>query len=124
MKITKFEEVIAWQKSQDLAANIYHLFKGSQNYSFKDQIIRASISISNNIAERFDRGSNKQFLYFIFVSKSSCSEVKSMLYLAIKCEILLPEIANSLIAKCDEVNRIIFGLINWLKKNEWNHSKI
>ena len=50
MKITKFEEIIAWQKGQDLAVDIYSLFSNLKDYSFKDQIQRASVSISNNIA--------------------------------------------------------------------------
>ena len=115
MKITKFEEVLAWQKAQNLATHIYSIFKNSREYSFKDQIFRASISISNNIAEGFDRGSSKQFLYFITVSKASCSEVKSMLHLAVKCEILDKSLALKLIENCDEINRMLFGLISWLK---------
>ena len=48
MTIQKFEDVIAWQKSQDLAVKIYHLFNGLKDFGFKDQICRAVVSISNN----------------------------------------------------------------------------
>ena len=55
MKIERFEEIIAWQKAQDVAVDIYFSFSNAKDYSFKDQICRASVSISNNIAEGFDR---------------------------------------------------------------------
>lgn len=70
MKILKFEDIIAWQKAQDLAVAIYQAFEHSRDYSFKDQIQRASVSISNNIAEGFDRGSQKEFIRFLYISLS------------------------------------------------------
>ena len=52
------------KKAQDLAVAIYQVFELSRDYSFKDQIQRASVSISNNIADGFDRGSQKEFIRF------------------------------------------------------------
>ena len=65
MKFNKFEEIIAWQKAQELALQIYELTKENKDFSFNDQIRRAAISISNNIAEGFERKSNKEFTYFL-----------------------------------------------------------
>jgi len=59
MKFERFEDIIAWQKAQELALNIYEMFKSNEDFSFKDQIQRASISISSNIAEGFERKSTK-----------------------------------------------------------------
>lgn len=85
MTIQRFEDIIAWQKAQDLAVKIYGEFGYSRDFSFKDQICRAVVSISNNIAEGFDRNTtSKEFVRFLLISKGSCAEVKSMLYLAIK----------------------------------------
>ena len=111
MSINKFEDLIAWQKSQNLAVAIYNQFKKSQEFSFKDQIIRAVISISNNIAEGYDRGTKKDFIRFLFISKASASEVKSMLYLSNKLNIVEKEEAIILLNECDEVCKIIGGLI-------------
>lgn len=82
MKISKFEDLIVWQKSQDLAVLVYSLFKGNKDFSFVNQITRASVSISNNIAEGFDRKSNKEYIQFLYIALGSNSETKSMLYLA------------------------------------------
>ena len=67
MKIFKFEDLIARRKGQDLAVEIYHAFEHSRDYGFKDQIQRAAVSVSNNIAEDFDRGSNKEFIRFLYI---------------------------------------------------------
>ena len=64
MRIERFEDVIAWQKAKGLAVLIYMLFESSKDFGFKDQIQRAAVSIMNNIAEGFERKSNKEFAYF------------------------------------------------------------
>lgn len=110
MSITKFEHLVAWQKSQDFAVSIYKNFNSIKDFSFKDQIQRAAISISNNIAEGFDRGSKKEFVRFLYISVASGSEVKSMLYLAPKLSLLSEEKSSELIKDCEEVCRIINGL--------------
>lgn len=115
MQIIKFEDIIAWQKAQDLAVEIYSVFNSSKDFSFKDQICRATVSISNNIAEGFDRSSNTDFKRFLFISLASCSEVKSMLYLAERLNYLEKEDAEQLQMKCVEISKIISGLIKSLK---------
>jgi len=65
MIISKFEDIISWQKSKELTLLVYELFKDNRDFSFVDQIRRASVSIMNNIAEGFERKSNKEFIYSI-----------------------------------------------------------
>jgi four helix bundle protein len=111
MKIKRFEDIIAWQKAQDLTVEIYSLFKGLKDYSFRDQVCRASVSISNNIAEGFDRSSLIDFKRFLYISLSSCSEVKSMLYLAERLNYIDEKNRNLLINQAAEVSMILTGLI-------------
>lgn len=82
MKIEKFEDIIAWQKSKDLVLNIYNLFSDNKDYSFCNQIQRASVSVMNNVAEGYERGTKKEFKHFLFIAKGSCAEVRSMLYIS------------------------------------------
>lgn len=114
MKIQKFEDIIAWQKSQDFAVVIYKLFNSSKDFGFKDQIQRASVSISNNIAEGFDRMSDKEFVRFLYIALASCSEVKSMLYLSEKLGYNSKEETALLIENANEISKIIRGLIKSL----------
>jgi four helix bundle protein len=111
MAIQKFEDILAWQKGQDLAAEIYQLFQNSRDFGFKDQITRAAVSISNNIAEGFERGSNADFSRFLYFSLGSCSEVKSMVYLAEKLKYLSIIQRDQIISQATEINKIIYGLI-------------
>ncbi len=114
MAIQKFEDIIAWQKGQDLAVEVYALFRDSRDFGFRDQICRATVSISNNIAEGFDRSSNADFRRFLYISSASCSEVKSMLYLAERLNYLNKEKANTLRLQCIEISKILSGLIKSL----------
>ena len=116
MAIEKFEDIKAWQKAQDLAVEIYSIFGTFKDFGFKDQICRAVISISNNIAEGFNRSSNADFMRFLYISLASCSEVKSMLYLAERLKYLNLEKRNQLIKSATEVSKIITGLIKSLKQ--------
>lgn len=76
-----FEEIVAWQKAIDLSAAIHMKFKDHKDFAFRDQIHRAAISVSNNIAEGFDRGSNADFRRFLRIARGSCNEVRSMVIL-------------------------------------------
>ena len=120
MKIKRFEEIIAWQKGQDLAVEIYNIFSKIRDYGFKDQILRAVVSISNNIAEGFERNSDNEFIRFLNISKASCSEVKSMLYLSKRLNYIEQERAEELIKQCSEISMIIYGLIKSIKKTTVN----
>ena len=123
IKILKFENLIAWQKGQDLAVAVYEAFKHSKDYGFNDQIQRAAVSISNNIAEGFDRGSSKEFIRFLNIAISSCNEVKSMLYLSSRLKHLSEDQSKQLILKSEEVIRIIRGLIKSIYAKVMNESK-
>lgn len=82
MKIERFENIIAWQKAKKLTIAIYSLFQECKDYGFRDQICRAAVSIMNNIAEGFERQTNKELKQFLFIAKGSSGEVRSMLHLA------------------------------------------
>ena len=114
MRFRRFEDIVAWQKAQDLAVEIYDNFGNSKDYGFKDQITRASVSISNNIAEGFERGSDAEFLRFLRYSRTSSNEVKSMVYLAERLRYIDLEKKEFLILMIDEIGRIIYGLMKSL----------
>jgi four helix bundle protein len=84
VKYERFEQLPAWQASIELAAETY-AFTGTRafrgQHSLRDQIERAAVSISNNIAEGFERGSNQELLAFLYIVRGSAGEVRSMLCL-------------------------------------------
>ena len=116
MKIRCFEDAIAWQKGQQLAVWVYQTFGQTKDFSFRDQICRAAVSVSNNFAEGFDRGSDRDFLKFLFIARGSNSEVKSMIHLALKLHIIDKNVHQNGIDQCEEVGKILNGFISALLK--------
>ena len=85
-KSRTFEDLQVWQKAIALAKSIYHLTANneglSQDYGLVDQLRRASVSTSANIAEGFERKSKKEYLRFLSIAKGSVGEVRSLLRVA------------------------------------------
>ncbi len=117
MRIYHFEEIEAWKKSQIVAIKIYNLLQINVDYGFKNQIQRASVSISNNIAEGFERGSDADFRRFLFISLGSCSEVKSMMYMALQLNYVSQKDANQLQKDLVEISIMLKSFIRVLDKN-------
>jgi S23 ribosomal protein. len=117
-KIEKFEDIQAWQKARELVKIIYRLTsEGSfgKDYSLKDQIRRASVSIMSNIAEGFSRQADKEFIQFLHVAKGSASEVQSQLYVALDLKYISEATFKELYALSEETIRLVSGFIRYLK---------
>ena len=114
MKITQFEDIVAWQKAKELTTSIYNAFKECRDYSFRDQICRASVSIMNNIAEGFERQSNNEFKRYLYIAKGSSGEVRSMLYLANELQYIPTGTYQQLHEKSYEIARMLSGFIKKL----------
>ena len=114
MKVEKFENIIVWQKAKDLTLLIYKYFKNNWDFSFKDQIQRAVVSIMNNIAEGYERIGNKEFKKFLYIAKGSCGEVRSMLYLALDLHYISKEEFNELYNLSVEISKMLSGFIKTL----------
>ncbi len=112
--IEKFEDILSWQKANILIVSIYKVFNLSKDYSFRDQIQRAAVSIANNIAEGYERRGNKEFRQFLFISKGSCGEVRSMLYLALELGYINKGEFNNFHKQTVEIARMLSGLIKTL----------
>lgn len=113
-KIEKFEDIIAWQKSKELTSFIYKIFKNTRDFSFKDQIQRAVVSIMNNIAEGYERRGDKELSKFLFIAKGSCGEVRSMLYLALELGYMNQTDFKKAYELTIEISRLLSGFIKAL----------
>lgn len=117
MHIKRFEDIIVWQKSQELAVLIHLKFKYCKDLSFRDQIFRATLSISNNIAEGFDRETDKELIRYLYIAKGSTAEVRSMLYLAEKLDYLTKEEFKLTHEKSNEISKMLFSFIKKLSNS-------
>ncbi|NPA66972.1 MAG: four helix bundle protein [Chlorobi bacterium] len=114
MKIEKFEDILSWQRSRKLVISVYEIFKDHKDFGFKNQIEKAAVSVMNNIAEGFERKSNNEFKYFLFVAKGSAAEVRSMLYLAKDLNKIKKENFENLYKLTIEISKLLSGLIKTL----------
>ena len=117
--ISKFEDIIAWQKARVLTREIYSTTRSmpfARDYGLSGQIQRATTSIMANIAEGFERNRPKEFHQFLSVAKSSCAEVRSHLYVALDAGYISEERFIQLQDCAVEVGRIIGGLRREVEK--------
>lgn len=114
MVIQRFEDVIAWQKAKLLVVEIRKEFANVSERSFKDQIFRASLSTMNNIAEGFDRGTDKELKYFLHIARGSNAEVRSMLIAAGEIRYISKIKAMELVELSEEISKILSGFIRSL----------
>lgn len=119
MAFRSYTEIKCWQDASLLFQEIHALFNSSRElnneFAIKDQIMRASLSVMNNIAEGFGRFSNKEFLRFLNIARGSCYEVESMVY-AIKTIGLISEAdCIRLLKVCNSVRKNLGGLSKYLK---------
>jgi len=117
-KFTSFEEIISWQKSRIFNKMIYEITEKpnfKKDFDFARQIRRASISISSNIAEGFERNTDKEFIYFLNVAKASSGEVRSQLYLAYDLNYITKQEFDNLIESITEISKLLSGFIKYLQ---------
>jgi len=118
MKINRFEDVEAWQEARKLVNLVYKAINSSKTF-LKDfrligQIQGAFVSSMSNIAEGFSRKSNKEFIQFLFISKSSAAEVQSQLYVALDQNYITSEQFEKIYNQAESVSKLCSGFIKYL----------
>ena len=110
----RFEDILAWQKARILCQIIKPLTERegfSRDFKLKDQILSSSGSVMDNIAEGYERQTNKQFVYFLYISKGSCGEVRSQAYRALDLKYITQEEFEDIYRRVLEISKILHGLI-------------
>jgi four helix bundle protein len=119
-KVTQFEDLRIWQEARELVKLVYHTISSDQaaakDWGFRNQIQAAVVSIMNNIAEGFERGSDKEFARFLDIAKASCGEVRSMLYLAEDLDYIDSKISIDLRGKAVSISKGISALSKHLRR--------
>lgn len=115
MKIERFEDVDSWKEARLLVSEIYRDLMGCRDFGFKDQIQRAAISVMSNIAEGFDRGSNREFIQFLVISRGSVAEVKSLAYAGLDIGYFDNRAFDKISARCVKITSLLNGFMRFLK---------
>ena len=113
MKVSRFEDLIVWQKSRTLAANVYRATaegRFARDFGLRDQIRRAAVSVMSNIAEGFGRHSRADMRHFLAMARGSAFEIRSQLYLAHDLGYVNDHEHLALHELCIEVSRMLAAL--------------
>ena len=118
MKITRFEEIEAWQEARNLVKMVYDTVKTNEafrrDFRLVNQIQAAAVSSMSNIAEGFSRKSNKEFIQYLYIAKSSAAEVQSQLYVALDQAYITQDDFKKLYTQADLVSKLNSGFIKYL----------
>ena len=109
-----YKDLIVWKKSIDLATIVYRCLKTfpkSEMFGIVSQMQRAVISIASNIAEGQGRRSDKEFSRFLSIAKGSLCELETQIIISEKVNYMTAETMEGLLDQCDELGRLLNGLI-------------
>ena len=114
----KFEDMDVWKASARLSVSVYREFANSKEFSFKDQITRAGLSIPSNIAEGFGRSTDRDRRNFLIYARGSCAEFRSQTYIGMRAGIIESSIGASWIDESNRISAMLTMLMNYLNENK------
>ena len=120
MGIKEFEELEVFKQARELTRYIYSLTEIEpfcRDYGLKDQLRRACVSILSNIAEGFERGSNSEFVQFLYVARGSCGEVRAQVIVAFDQKYIDEKQFIKLTENCKSINRMLNSFVLYLKSS-------
>jgi len=107
----KFEDLEVWKRAAKLSGNIYKEVKELRDYGFKDQITRSGLSIASNIAEGFERGSQKENIVFLSYAKGSSGELRTQVYIGMDIGYIKKAVGEEWLREAREISSMLSGLI-------------
>ncbi|TRO84034.1 four helix bundle protein [Trichloromonas acetexigens] len=110
-----FEDLEVWKRAARLSSNLYKNLKDLRDFGFRDQITRSGLSIPSNIAEGFERESNRECVRFLLYAKGSCGELRTQIYIGIDIGYIPKEAGLLWIKETKEVSAMLGGLIKTRK---------
>lgn len=123
--IERFEDIEAWRDARELVRNVYQITSQGRlerDFGLRDQLRRAAVSTMSNIAEGFERGSNREFIRFLYFAKGSAGEVRSQLYVAVDLDYVDQQKADEINERVQTISRRVSGLIKYLKSDPTRES--
>lgn len=115
--INRFEDLEVWKESMQLAMRVYHAMENSRDFSLRDQMRRAAVSVPSNIAEGYERDSNKEFVQFLNYSRGSCGELRTQVYLMAKLGQIDPGASSDLIERSRKVSAMLHKYVQVRKRD-------
>ena len=109
--MARFEDLDVWKRSARLSAELYKYFQASKDYGFRDQITRSGLSIPSNIAEGYERDTDKDRAKFLTYAKGSFGELRTQIYIGMEIGYIDRVQGNHWIQETLEISKMLWGLI-------------
>ncbi len=125
MKYSRFEDLPIWQEARILSNDVYRITANNEfrDFSLRDQMRRSAVSVVSNISEGFERGSNKELIQFLYISKGSLGELRAQSYIGYDNRYMKVEDFSSLVKCCENLSQKISNFISYLKRSPITGSK-
>jgi len=110
-----FEQLAVWRRACQVAVSVYEVFRDTREFTLRNQMERAAVSIPSNIAEGHERG-GKDFERFLRIARGSAAELRTQAYIARKIGVLPDETFRGLISELREISKMLSGLSRSLRR--------
>jgi len=121
LKVARFEDLESWKSARQLVNLVYGMSRHdsfAKDFKLSSQIQSAAVSVMSNIAEGFDRRSDKEFVRFLEIASASATEVQSQLYVALDQDYINPEQFKAVYDHATKTKQLIFGFMRYLKTSD------
>jgi four helix bundle protein len=112
----QFESLDVWKRSARLSATLYRELRDQQDWGYRDQLTRSGLSVPSNIAEGFERDSDKEIARFLTIAKGSCGELVTQVYIGIEAGYLQKADAMNWVNEAKQIAAILGALIKKHRK--------
>jgi len=112
MASQSFEDLRVWQKSVDLNIAVYKIFSKINEQWVTHQILRSSLSVPSNIAEGYNRETNKEFIRYLYIARGSCAEVQTQLFIASRLGLINKVVSDELLESSKSIILMLSKLIS------------
>jgi four helix bundle protein len=113
-----FESLVVWKKSSRLSVDLYKAFSSLKDYGFRDQITRAGLSIPSNIAEGFERDSEREKANFLSYAKGSAGEVRTQILIGMEIGYINKKLGDKWVKETKEISKMLQVLATKIRNNK------
>jgi four helix bundle protein len=104
-----------WKRSARLSADLYKAMADLKDFGFRDQITRSGLSMASNIAEGYERNTDKELANFLNYAKGSAGELRTQVYIGMEIGYIKSDIGKNWINECEEISKMLHGLIRTVR---------
>lgn len=111
----RFEKLEVWQRSVELSVEVYEHFAGHRDFGFRDQITRSLLSLPSNIAEGYERLSDREKALFLNYAKGSAGELRTQVHIGSRIGYIPEDVGSRWIDEVEQLSRMLFAIIRTMK---------